>query len=70
MEYVQTWTTYKNSRGMNHWYDIIDWVGGYPYEVCSPDELFEFYKKRGFKLSKMKCKGVGLGCHEMVLEKE
>lgn len=69
ISYFQSWTT-KNSRGMNHWYDIIDWVGGYPYEVASPDELFDLYKSKGFKLLKMKCKGVGLGCHEMVFEKE
>lgn len=67
--YVYSWTRYKNGRGMNRWHDIIDWVGGYPYEVAAPDELFEFYKKKGFTLAKMKCKGVGLGCHEMVLVK-
>jgi 2-polyprenyl-3-methyl-5-hydroxy-6-metoxy-1,4-benzoquinol methylase len=70
MRYVRSWTSYQNTRGMNRWRDIIDWVGGYPYEVASPDDLFEFYKKKGFKLLKLKCKGVGLGCHEMVLEKE
>lgn len=69
MTYVRSWTHYKNDRGMNRWHDIIDWVGGFPYEVASPDELFEFYKKKGFSLSKMKCKGVGLGCNELVLQK-
>lgn len=69
MSYVRSWTRYKNDRGMNRWYDIIDWVGGFPYEVAAPDELFEFYKKKGFTLSKMKCKGVGLGCNELVLKR-
>lgn len=68
-KYLHSWTKYKNDRGMNRWHDIIDWVGGFPYEVAAPDELFEFYKAKGFRLAKMKCKGVGLGCNELVLEK-
>lgn len=69
-EYVRTWTHYDTGRGMNHWRDIVDWVGGYPYEVAAPEEIFEFYKARGFRLTKMKCKGVGLGCNEFVFAKE
>ncbi len=67
--YIRSWTQYKNSRGMNRWYDIIDWVGGFPYEVASVDEIFEFYKKCGFTLTKVKSGGVGLGCNEFVFEK-
>lgn len=69
-EYIRSWTHYKGSRGMNHWYDIIDWVGGFPYEVASVDEIFEFYKARGFNLTKVKSGGVGLGCNEFVFEKK
>jgi 2-polyprenyl-6-hydroxyphenyl methylase/3-demethylubiquinone-9 3-methyltransferase len=54
-------------RGMNRWHDMIDWVGGYPYEVATPEQIFEFYKARGFALAKMRCGGVGLGCNEFVL---
>jgi 2-polyprenyl-6-hydroxyphenyl methylase/3-demethylubiquinone-9 3-methyltransferase len=70
MGYVRSWTRYKNDRGMNRWYDIIDWVGGFPYEVASPEEIFEFYRKKGFSLMRMKTKGVGLGCNEFVFRKE
>lgn len=69
MEYVRSWTQYKNGRGMNRWYDIVDWVGGFPYEVATVDEIFEFYKKRGFSLAKVISGGVGLGCNEFVFEK-
>ena len=65
-EYFRLWTQYNSRRGMNHWYDIIDWVGGYPYEVATPDEMFEFAKARGFALTRMKCGHVGLGCNEFV----
>ena len=30
-DYVRTWTQYDPARGMSHWHDIVDWVGGYPY---------------------------------------
>lgn len=68
-EYVRYWTNYRGARGMNRWHDIIDWVGGYPYEVATPDEIFEFYKAKGFRLTKLKTGGVGLGCNEFVFEK-
>ncbi len=66
-EYVQRWTRYDQNRGMSRWYDIIDWVGGYPYEVARPEEIFDFYRARGFTLTKLKCGGVGLGCNEFVV---
>ena len=55
---------------MNRWYDVIDWVGGYPYEVATADEIFDFYKEKGFRLEKMKTGGVGLGCNEFVFTKQ
>ena len=68
-EYIRTWTQYKQIRGMSHWHDLIDWVGGYPYEVAKPEEIFDFYRARGFTLTKLKCGAVGLGCNEFVFQK-
>jgi 2-polyprenyl-6-hydroxyphenyl methylase/3-demethylubiquinone-9 3-methyltransferase len=65
-DYVRSWTQYDPARGMSHWHDIIDWVGGYPYEVATPEQIFDFYQARGFALTKIKCGGVGLGCNEFV----
>ncbi|HMM80321.1 MAG TPA: class I SAM-dependent methyltransferase [Pyrinomonadaceae bacterium] len=69
MEYIHSWTRYKTGRGMNRWHDIIDWVGGFPYEYASVDAVFEFYKARGFTLTKVVSGGVGLGCNEFVFER-
>jgi 2-polyprenyl-3-methyl-5-hydroxy-6-metoxy-1,4-benzoquinol methylase len=68
-DYVRSWTEYRRRRGMNKWHDIVDWVGGYPYEFATPDEIFDFYRARGFTLTKMKCGGVGLGCNEFVFDR-
>ena len=40
----------KNDRGMSWWYDQIDWIGGYPFEVSKPEQIFDFYRKQGFSL--------------------
>jgi 2-polyprenyl-6-hydroxyphenyl methylase/3-demethylubiquinone-9 3-methyltransferase len=64
--YIHSWTHYSQRRGMSHWHDILDWVGGYPYDVAKPEEIFEYYKTRGFTLMRLKCGGVGLGCNEYV----
>ena len=70
-DYIRSWTNYeKNNRGMNRWRDVIDWVGGYPYEVATPEEIFDFYRQRGFALVQMKCGKVGLGCNEFVFRKD
>ena len=69
MSYVHSWTRYKNGRGMNRWHDIIDWVGGYPYEVATVDEIFDYYRSRAFTLIRVKSGGVGLGCNEFVFER-
>jgi 2-polyprenyl-6-hydroxyphenyl methylase/3-demethylubiquinone-9 3-methyltransferase len=69
-EYIRSWYLVQPGRGMNLWHDIIDWVGGYPYEVAKPEEIFDFYRARGFTLIKLVCGGVGLGCNEFVFQKE
>ena len=33
---------YRNSRGMALWTDMIDWLGGYPYEFASAQEIIDF----------------------------
>ncbi len=68
--YIDSWTKYNGNRGMNRWYDMVDWIGGYPYEVATPDEIFEFYKAKGYRLTKMNCGYVGLGCNQFVFQKE
>jgi 2-polyprenyl-6-hydroxyphenyl methylase/3-demethylubiquinone-9 3-methyltransferase len=58
---------HSTGRGMTVWYDLVDWVGGYPFEVAKPEEIFEFLQRRGFRLDKMKTWGAGHACNEFVL---
>jgi 2-polyprenyl-6-hydroxyphenyl methylase/3-demethylubiquinone-9 3-methyltransferase len=64
-----SWKRYarqSGSRGMSPWFDLVDWVGGYPFEVAKPEEVLDFCRARGFQLTKLKTCGGGLGCNEYV----
>ncbi len=37
---------YKSHRGMNWKTDAVDWLGGYPYEYASVEEVFKYVKTR------------------------
>jgi 2-polyprenyl-3-methyl-5-hydroxy-6-metoxy-1,4-benzoquinol methylase len=68
-EYLHSWTRYKAARGMSRWHDLLDWVGGYPFEVATPDEIFAFYHARGYQLERLRTCGGGLGCNEFVFRR-
>ena len=63
-----TWRHYAEHsvRGMSAWRDVVDWVGGYPFEVAKPEEIFHFYRDRQFVLKHLRTCGGGLGCNEFV----
>lgn len=39
-----------DKRGMHELTDIVDWLGGLPYEPLTLDEVVAFYQERGFAL--------------------
>lgn len=59
----------RSMRGMSYWHDIIDWIGGYPFEVAKPEQIFEFYRHRGFQLERLITCAGGLACNEFVFAK-
>ncbi len=66
---LESWRSAGRARGMSAWRDVVDWVGGYPFEVAKPEEIFDFYHKRGFVLEKLRTEGGDLGCNEFVFTK-
>ena len=67
-----SWINYSKAgaRGMSAFRDLIDWVGGLPFEVAKPEEIYDFYYKRGFTLDSMKTCGGGIGCNEFIFTKK
>ncbi len=60
---------YKNSRGMAWTTDLLDWLGGYPFEVARPDSVFDFFRARGFELVRLRTVGGALGNNEFVFRR-
>lgn len=56
----------SRARGMDRHRDLVDWVGGYPFEVAKPEEVFSYCRDRGFTLDRLVTCGGGLGCNEFV----
>lgn len=59
----------RNPRGMSFWRDKVDWIGGYPFEVAKPEEVFRFLRDRGFRLKELKTCGGGYGGNQFVFDK-
>jgi len=56
-------------RGMSPWHDWIDWLGGFPFEVAKPEEIFSFLRSRGFTLQKLVTRLGHLGNNEYVFRR-
>lgn len=41
--------SYKQDRGMDWRTAVIDWLGGYPYQSATPDEVTRFVESLGFR---------------------
>lgn len=63
---------YKGWRGMDYYHDVHDWMGGYPYESLSPEEVDRLVSGLGFELVRKlaRCRQelglFGSGCDEYV----
>jgi SAM-dependent methyltransferase len=64
----ESWRTYSKTsmRGMSPWRDVVDWVGGLPFEVARPEDIFDFYVRKGLVLKRLRTCAGGHGCNEYV----
>jgi 2-polyprenyl-6-hydroxyphenyl methylase/3-demethylubiquinone-9 3-methyltransferase len=61
--------TQHSTRGMSYYHDLIDWIGGYPFEVATPEQIFDFFRQRNYVLARLATCGGGLGCNQFVFDK-
>ena len=66
---MRRYKVHKEQRGMSQFTDWLDWLGGYPFEFAKPEEVFDFYNKRGYTLDRLKTCGGGMGNNEFVFQK-
>ncbi len=60
---------FAQNRGMHFYYNVIDWVGGYPYEYADKDEVVALLAPQGFTCSAFVAAQVPTGCNEFVFRK-
>lgn len=63
------WSEYYQRRGMSRMHDIIDWVGGLPFEVARPDQIFDLFRSKGFRLDRLITCGGGHDNNQFVFTK-
>jgi len=66
--YIRELTSASSGRGMSWLHDVIDWVGGYPYEYASVRDIAEFYRRDGFEPVKIR-ENKSYGCHQLVFKR-
>jgi 2-polyprenyl-3-methyl-5-hydroxy-6-metoxy-1,4-benzoquinol methylase len=59
----------EQSRGMDFYYNVIDWIGGYPYECASIDQIQAFVSGLGYKCIKIIPAQVPTGCNEFIFQR-
>jgi len=59
----------KMQRGMEFMHNVVDWVGGYPYEYASIAEMTATLNKIGFEMLNVIPAKVPTGCNEFVCRK-
>ncbi len=60
------WRAKKRDRGMSVWHDWVDWIGGLPFEVASPEEVIVPLRDREFIIENLRTVRGGWGCNEYV----
>lgn len=57
---------FKMRRGMDFMHNIVDWVGGYPYQYASVREMTDTLHELGFEMLLVRPTAVPNGCNEFV----
>jgi SAM-dependent methyltransferase len=56
-------------RGMDFYHNVVDWVGGYPYEYAGIGEVKELVEPLGFALRRAVRAEIPIACNEFVFER-
>lgn len=59
-----------DARGMKFFTDVIDWVGGYPFEVATPGQVEAYLREQGFSLAWQRLVGRRHGCNEFLFRRQ
>lgn len=69
-KWIVTWRSpLEQTRGMSFRYNIIDWLGGYPYEYATAQDVRSEVELLGFELMRLIPAIVPTGCNEFVFKR-
>jgi 2-polyprenyl-6-hydroxyphenyl methylase/3-demethylubiquinone-9 3-methyltransferase len=60
----------RKDRGMSFFYDVVDWIGGYPYEYAGIADIKNELEKLGFEYLKVIPSDTPTGCNQFVFRKD
>ena len=60
----------KKERGMDFYHDALDWIGGYPYEYATVEEIKALLASLGFQLERTIPAVVPTGCNQFVFRRQ
>jgi 2-polyprenyl-3-methyl-5-hydroxy-6-metoxy-1,4-benzoquinol methylase len=60
---------FHQMRGMDFFFNVVDWVGGYPYEYAGKDEIIELLSLYGYTIEGFFAAQVPTGCNEFIFKK-
>lgn len=58
---------FKVRRGMDFMHNVVDWLGGYPYEYASIQEITDFLDSLGLKVLEVRPANTPIGCNEFIV---
>jgi 2-polyprenyl-3-methyl-5-hydroxy-6-metoxy-1,4-benzoquinol methylase len=61
---------HRLKRGMSRWHDMLDWLGGLPFEVALPHAVTAFLAERNFTSTNIKTCGRRHGCNEYLFRRQ
>lgn len=59
----------QKARGMDFFYDVVDWVGGYPYEYAEIAAIQRLVSQHQFECLRVIPASVPTGCNQFVFKK-
>lgn len=60
---------YHTLRGMSFFTDVRDWLGGYPYEFATAENIIERFEKEGYHCANVQ-RARSIGCNEFLFLKK
>ncbi len=72
--FVAKWlVTFRNPlkmrRGMDFVHNVVDWVGGYPYEYASAEDMSRRLAELGFASVEVRRANTPIGCNEFICKR-